>query len=359
MFRRTTHDQLTADITQARQLLAGIDPAAGELDDSAAEHLARIRTLVSAEPAVTAGKRTWWPARRQRQRRRVIITGIAVPALLAATGAGWALAAQPAASRVTNAVVCYSRPHLPLAGVSENAAGGSDNGVPPAVMCARQWAAGDVIPGVHRVPRVLAACAVPGLGDIGVFPDTSCQALDLPGVPAGFDTAARKFSALSNALAKGLTGTASAPRCASEPAASAYIRQTARRYGFGRWRIALPAVTEPGLCWQAQPDPVSHTIAVLPQPGVYAPGNGPAQIIQRVMDPLYSAGRCRAGRTPESTAAVVRELRARLRAAGYGNWTVTVVGLPTSVATPCYVSGGFTASRRVVDINSVGVGSGT
>lgn len=87
---------------------------------------------------------------------------------------------------------------------------------------------------------------------------------------------------------------------------------------------------------------------------MYAPGNGPARIIQQVMDPLYSTARCRAGSKPESTAAVSRELRTRLRAAGYGHWTVAVVGLPGSKSDPCYVTGGFSFSQRVVDINSVG-----
>ena len=356
MFRRTKPHHAIADVSDIRQLLADSDPAAGDLGATAPARLALIREQISREPAVTPDRRTWWPSRHQRQRRRVVITCIAVPALLAATGAGWALAAQPAASRVTAAVVCYSLPHLPQNGVSENAGGGADDGVAPAVMCARQWAAGDIIPGVHRVPHQLAACAVSRLGVIGVFPDTTCAALHLPVVPAGYDAAARRFFALSSALGTGLVGNGSRPRCVAEPAAASYIRQTARKHGFGSWRVILPAVVEPGLCWQAQEDPASHTISVVPQEGVYAPGNGPARIIQQVMDPLESTARCRAGSKPESTAAIRRELRTRLRTAGYGNWTVTVAGLPDSRSTPCYVLGGFSADRRVIYINSVGIG---
>jgi hypothetical protein len=40
-------------------------------------------------------------------------------------------------------VVCYSLPHLAQNGVSENAGGGTDDGVAPTVMCARQRAAGE------------------------------------------------------------------------------------------------------------------------------------------------------------------------------------------------------------------------
>jgi hypothetical protein len=356
MLRRTMQDQAIGDISEIRRLLAGTDPGAGELGATAPARLALIREQISTEPAVTPGRRTWWPSRHQRQRRRVVITCMAVPALVAATGAGWALAAQPAASRVTDAVVCYSLPHLPQNGADETGGGGADDGVAPTVMCARQWAAGEIVPGVHRVPRRLAACAVPSLGMIGVFPDTTCAALHLPDLPAGYITAARRFFALDRALGAGLVGSGSRPRCLSEPAAASYIRQTARKHGFASWRIILPAVVEPQLCWQAQADPASHTISVVPQDGVYARRNGPARIIQQVMDPLESTARCRAGSKPESTAAVIRELRTRLRTAGYGNWTVAVVGLPDSRSNPCYVTGGFSFSQRVVDINSIAWG---
>jgi hypothetical protein len=222
-------------------------------------------------------------------------------------------------------------------------------------MCAGQWAAGEIVPGIHRVPDRLAACAVTSLGVIGVFPDTTCAALRLPEVPAGYGSAAQRFFALARALEAGLVGSGSTPRCVSEPAAASYVRQTARKHGFASWRIILPAVAEPQLCWQAQADPAAHTISVVPQPGVYAPGNGPARVIRQVMDPLYSATRCRVGSKPESTAGVSRELRARLRTAGYGNWTVTVVGLPDSRSAPCYVTGGFSGNQPVIDINSVGI----
>jgi hypothetical protein len=345
--------QAAADISEIRQLLAGTDPVAGEQAATAGHRLALIRQQIRAQAAVPAGGRTWWPARRRRQRRRVVMTCIAVPALLAATGAGWVLAAQPAASRVTAAVVCYSGPHLPQAGVSEDFGGGSNDGESPARMCARQWAAGEIIPGIHQVPHRLAACAVPSLGLVGVFPDTSCAKLHLPDVPAGYELASRRYYALSRALTAGLVGAGSKPRCVSEPAAVSYVRLTARRYGFATWRIIPPTGVQPKLCWQAQPDPASHTISIDPQPGVYAPGNGPAEIIERVMDPLYSPARCRPGNKPESTAAISHELRTRLRQAGYGNWTVAVEGLPDSRSYPCYVTGGFTASKHVVYINSL------
>jgi hypothetical protein len=352
---RIRQDRAAADISVIRQMLTGTDPVAGELAESVPDRLALIREQIRAESAVTADGRTWWPTRHQRQRRRVVITCMAVPALLAATGGGWALAVQPAASRVTDAVVCYSLPHLPQRGVSESFGGGSDDGVAPTRMCAEQWAAGGIIPGVRRVPHRLAACALISLGMIGVFPDTTCATLHLPNVPAGYKLASRRFFALTRAL-NDLVGSGSKPRCVSEPAAAAYIRQAARKYGFASWRIIPPTAMQPKLCWQAQPDPASHTISIVPTPGMYAPGNGPAEVIQRVMDPLYSVTRCRPGGKPESTAAIIRELRTRLRQAGYGNWTVAVAGLPDSRSYPCYVSGGFSVNPRVVYINSIGIG---
>jgi hypothetical protein len=340
-------------IAEIQSLLAGTDPAAAQLTRAESARLSVLGAEVTAAPAPAGHGRTWWPARQYRQHRQVLLASIAVPALLAGTAAGWAIAASPAASQLTNAVVCYSLPHPPEKGISENAAGGTDSGVAPVAFCARQWAAGDVVPGVHRAPPRLAACAMPRLGDVGVFPDITCVALHLPPVPAGFVPATRTFTALQNALIDAMVGS-SHPRCVSEPAAVSDTRRIAAAYGSGRrWRIAQPKVVQPGSCWEAQADPVTHVINIFPQPGVYPPGNDPGRIVEQAMAPLYSQLRCRPGSKPESAAAIRRELLGRLLAAGFKGWKVMVVGEPASKLTPCYVLGGLQLNRTV-DINSLG-----
>ncbi len=338
-------------IAEIQSLLAGTDPAAAELTGAESAQLGLLGAEVTAAPAAASYRRTWWP---RRQYREVVVASIAVPVLLAGTAAGWVIAASPSPGQLTNAVVCYSLPHPPENGVSENAAGGTDSGIGPVLFCARQWAAGEVVSGVHRVPLHLAACAMPKLGDVGVFPDTSCAALHLPPVPAGFVSAVREFTALQNALIRGLLGSNSGPRCVSEPAAVSYTRRIAARYGSGRWRIIQPKVVLPGSCWQAQADPVTRVIDIFPQPGSYARGNEVARIVKQVMAPLYSQLRCRSGNKPESAAAIRRELLGRLLAAGFKGCKVAVVGEPASKLAPCYVSGGLSMTTRRADINSIG-----
>lgn len=57
MFRRFVQDQAIGDISEIRRLLAGTDPAAGELGATAPARLALIREQISTGPAVTAGGR--------------------------------------------------------------------------------------------------------------------------------------------------------------------------------------------------------------------------------------------------------------------------------------------------------------
>jgi hypothetical protein len=337
-------------IAEIQSLLAGTDPAAAELTAADSARLGLLGEQATAAPEAPGHGRTWWPARPYRRHRQVVITSIAVPALLAGTAAGWTIAAWPSPSQLTNAVVCYSLPHPPEKGVPEGGAGGTDPGIAPVAFCAQQWAAGEVVAGVHRVPRHLAACAMPNLGDVGVFPDTSCAALHLPPVTAGFIEAVRKFNALQKALTSGL-----ASHCLSQSAAAAATRRIAAAYGFGRWRIAQPTAAQPGSCWQAQAYPQTRVIDIFPQPGVYPRSNEVARIVEQVMAPLYSQLRCRSDKgKPESAAAIRSELLARLVAAGFKGWKVVVYGEPASKLTPCYVSAGPEMGVRIVPINSVG-----
>jgi hypothetical protein len=357
MFRKMTRAgaggsrSYAAGIVEVQSLLSGIDPAAAELTAAESARLSLLGEQVTAAPETPGHGRTWWPARQYRRHRQVVITSIAVPALLAGTAAGWVIAASPSPSQLTNAVVCYSLPHPPEKGVSETGAGGTDPGIAPVAFCAQQWAAGQVIAGVHRVPPHLAACAMPNLGDVGVFPDTTCMALHLPSVPAGFTEAVRKFNALQNALTS-----PAGSRCLSESAAMASARRIAAAHGFGRWRIVQPKTAQPELCWHAQAQPQTRVIDILPEQGVYPRSNEVAQIVEQVMAPLYSQRRCRPGSKLESAAAIRSELLTRLLAAGFKGWKVVVEGLPADNFAPCYVSGGLQTGVRIVDINSVGYG---
>lgn len=324
----------TAAVSDIQSLVGDADPAPAEFD--AVTQLAELRQrLTSTAPAPGRARarpnlRPWQPRRRN---RRVLIVSIAVPALLAATAAGWAIATTPA-SRVTGAVICYSLPHLPQRGSSESAAFGAGHGGPTA-MCARQWAAGQVVPGVRRVPSTLVACAHPSLGQVAVFPDTTCAALHLPPLPTGYARAARHLDALAAALRDGLIGHGSRLRCASEPEALSFTRQTAREHGFGHWRIVPPRRADiNSACWQAQANPGSHTIQIVQRPGTYP--RAIAQVERTIRATLsVPRGACRRGAAPQQAVTIISKLRVALRSAGEGNWKVVVTASATRQQ-PCY-----------------------
>jgi hypothetical protein len=331
MFSRPDFSGAVSDI---QALLGDASTTTADPDDATSSRLTRIRQAIIARPRTSGRGRTWWPDRPQRKRRRVVLGCIAVPALLGATAAGWAIAASPPANRLTSAVVCYSLPHLPEQGISESAAGGTDDGLSPTVFCARQWAAGQVAAGVHHVPASLAACANPGLGEVAVLPDTTCAAVHLPPLPADYDQAARQFDALDNALIDGLTGRGSQTRCVSEPAAVSFTRQALRSHGFGSWKIIAPQRASGAMCWQAQPAPATHTIQIVPQPGVYPPSVTRAeQVIRGTLS--VPAGTCRSGSAPEGAAITIRRLTTALQHAGDGTWKVTLQQ-PATRQLPCY-----------------------
>jgi hypothetical protein len=354
MFSRPDFSDAVRDI---ETLLGDAGTTTADLDDATSSQLTRIRQAIISGAPTSGPGRTWWPDRPRRKHRRVVLGCIAVPALLAATAAGWAIAAAPPASRLTSAVVCYTLPHLPEIGISEGAAGGADDGLPPTAFCARQWAAGQVVRGVHHVPATLAACANPALGEVAVFPDTSCAAVHLPPLPAGYDQAARQFEALDNTLIAGLTGTGSQIRCVSEPTAVSFTRQALRSHGFGSWKIIALQRAGGDLCWQAQPDPATHTIQIVPEPGVYPAGvTRVEQVIRTTLS--VPAGACRSGRVPESAAITIRRLATALQQAGDGRWQVTVQE-PATRQLPCYEQVQFPLGDHSVVLSPVAFAGST
>jgi hypothetical protein len=335
MFHKTPAGSDLADI---RDRLAGTDPAQGELDRDSIARLAGIGDRIGAQavmaPAHRRRERAWWPGRPAPRRRRAVITFVAVPALLAASAAGWAITHARTASQVTGGVACYAAPRFPSSAAIVSATGQS-----PATICAQIWAEG-AIPGRHgtRVPP-LVACVLPAGGAVGVFPDTSCADLRLQPLPGGYQRAAATFSA----LVRHLDVQFGRSKCVSEPQATAYARQALRASGLTGWRVTGYQPGPGTRCATFGADSESHTIFV-----TSAPGQG----VQAVQVPgLRPRSRCTAGNPPENTRVVLREFRAALRAAGYGQWKV-VVGYPDSRAQPCYGSVGYDPAHRTISLAS-------
>ena len=243
MFSRPDFDDAVSDITA---LLAEHAPAQADLDDDARARMRQIRQAITAQPQPPGRRRSWWPGRPVRRHRRAVITCVAVPAVLGATAAGWAIAASPPASYVTNQVICYTGRYLrgPLLDHSAGAFLTVSDGTPPTQVCARQWATGAVIgnPHSHMIPPLVACVLPPGRhpggvgnnGSVGVFPDTTCAKLKLAALPPGYDRAARRLFALDSHLRAG------ARRCMSLAATDQFVQAALRRYGYSTWRITHP-----------------------------------------------------------------------------------------------------------------------
>ena len=81
-------------------------------------------------------------------------------------------------------------------------------------------------------------------------------------------------------------------------------------------------------------DDATHTIQIVPQPGVYP--TSVARVEQVIRTTLsVPAGACRSGSAPENAAITIRKLVAALQRAGYGTWKVSLQQ-PTTRQLPCY-----------------------
>jgi hypothetical protein len=262
------------DVQDIQALLTAADPAGGPLEASSAARLAALRHRIdgagpspSASPSATRRRRAWRPGGAARHRRpKIVIACVAVPALAAATAAGWVIANDTPASHVAMNVWCWSSPQgagvggsvqLPATGQAATAA------------CAQQWAAGYMNPRVHTVPP-LVACSMGSFdgGSVGVYPDTTCRALHLRPVPSGYRQAARNFAALTNSLkADGLytDGLQAHPviRCWSAAKAAALTEQALQSNGFAGWRIVVRPFPRASSCAADAPDSASHTVLIL------------------------------------------------------------------------------------------------
>ena len=352
MFRNMT-TRTDTDIAAIRaDFFASADPAGGELDATAAARLAGIRQAITShvpaahgsEPSGRRPARSWRaPGRRLehpgQRRRRAVVAAVGIPVLLAATAAGWEIVNVRTATQVTDGVACYAAASL-HASTTVARASGQD----PASVCARYWADG-VITGKrsHNVPS-LVACVLPDGGAVGVFPGTTCAALHLQPLPAGYRQAARQFSALSAGLAAWFR----ASRCVHETVAVAHVKEALRQHGLRGWRVVGYKPMQrsiSGPCATFTAESRTHTIHVLPAFG---------QGVEAVTIPALNqpSSKCRPGRAPERATTVIRQLHAALRAAGYGQWKVVIVS-PASTAQPCYTAG-FDPAAHQVGLSSYG-----
>lgn len=354
MFSRPDFDREVADI----QALLG--STAGDAEGADQARLARIRDAITAQDRVPGRGRAWWPGRPRRRHRRLVITCVALPVLLGATAAGWAVAAGSSpAIRVAGIVLCAGSQKLDAHGYAVRS-----DGTSPMTLCTRAWAAGELTGHpVRPVPR-LVACAKPASrnpnyvsgGSVIVWPDTTCAAVHMSPLPAGYDQAARLLANLERYL-----GAGSHTACLSVPQADAYARAALARFDLTSWVVTNPwgSGPPPGFapagCWEAQADGSAFAVQVLPLPGRYTPtppaAVGPLQVMARALP--ANAARCARGVPPETAAAAGRVLRAALRQAGYGNWRVLVSQRTTAIR-PCYRWNWYSLPRHEVYITSQG-----
>ena len=298
MFAKT---RIRRDMADIRALLTECDPAASPLEASATVRLAVLghrlitegpgpeipdgraaaavangQTAAPMTPSAVAGKgRSWWPNHRERQRRRkIVITCVAVPALAAATAAGWVIASSQPADRLAANIVCFAS--------AREKAGGNvvvpATGQAPTAVCAQLWASGVVITGHRSVPRRLAACSF-GESDGGtsaVFPDTTCAAEHLPPLPPGYQAAASQFVRLEKALnADGISPQewlSNPPtRCVSKEAGIAYAQRALQRSGLTGWQIVVGKFSPQARCAYAEATSSTHSVRVFG--GAVGPGH--------------------------------------------------------------------------------------
>ena len=348
MTSRNPDDEAIQDI---RALLSAADPAAERMSDAERDRLGQTRaaiTTASREQRDRQGMRKstqpWRPGRPLR-RRRLIITAITVPVLLAATAAGWAASLSPAALRVAPDVACFSTasaasPHSIYMTASRGQA--------PTALCAKFWASGALAgrrPGHYPVPR-LAACALRahgetqfgGSGMVGVFPDTTCARLHLAPVPAGYSAAARAVSALKRTVERDVN----VQRCLSQATIVADANRALARYRMTGWKVTYPFGTSlparwkgHAVCWGAQVNSAAAAIQAYPSVK-QAPMGAAATIIDHALQ--VPAARCVAGRPPQNPATALDQVRTAWRRAGHPSWTlhITFTGPAARRSAPCY-----------------------
>lgn len=323
--------RFSADAADIRSLLAGTDPAADTPGAETSGRLSRIRDGITSTDSAAAQStqkarmtRAWWPNLpvRRRQRRTIVIYAV-IPALLAVTGAAWAVTSS--SSTPSGNVFCYSSASLHPSGILGGVVSKDQT---PVAFCASKWAIGAVTgdPHSHTVPP-LVACVAPAA--IGVFPHTTCAALGLQPLSARYLRAAQHLATLSAYLARRIN----LSTCMAEPRAAEIARQALTRYGYHGWRVTGYRPDPVAECATMGVNNANHTVFLIGLPGPNSPGARYDAVFQRLN------AHCTPGSKPVSARKLIRGMLAALRAEGYPGWTVVVSGAPTSRKQPCYTIG--------------------
>jgi hypothetical protein len=347
MAPRVPDDDTIQDI---RGLLSAADPAADRSTDADAGRLRQIRASVMTprgakrdRRAARKASRPWRPG--PLRRRPLIVTAIAVPVLLAATGAGWLISLSPAALRVSPDVLCYA---ASTAASSRETLLTASRGQSPTAVCAQAWATGSLLglhPGHYPVPR-LVACALPaarerafgGMGTAGVFPDTTCARLHLAPLPAGYAAAARAVSALQRVVEHEVN----VPQCQSRATVVAEANRALSRFRLTGWKVTYPFGTSlparwKGLraCWSAQVNSAAAAIQAYPSIKEAPPGWATTIVTRGLQVP---AAQCAAGRPPQSEAETRDRIQSAWQHAEHRGWTlrITFASPRASYSDPCY-----------------------
>jgi hypothetical protein len=160
--------------------------------------------------------------RRSRRRRWVAMT--LIPAALVAAAATYA--ATRSADDVADGVGCYAEPRLDADTLVT-----SSDGRDPVTICSEKWASLTV-----TSPPPMVACSM-GSG-VGVFPSDDpglCARLGLEPLPAGYISAAQKFSSMRDDMIRRIVQ----ERCVAESEGERIARSVLDQHGFSDWTIRL------------------------------------------------------------------------------------------------------------------------
>ena len=204
------------------------------------------------------------PARERPARRRLrrpVVIAVAMLAVAAATGAGWALT--HGSARETTAVDCW------INGVTTVIDATSGD---PAADCAAIWPA--------PVPKLQAYDD--GLGGVVVIP--ASQKPDAGWTPIQSQDVA--LIELQESFDDHIDGLSSG--CFSAAAATTFAQRQLDRLGFAGWSVHVRPASQTGqLCYWAFPEPEAKTVTVLGSPGDQAGRpNWPPRQLAAVLRPL-------------------------------------------------------------------------
>lgn len=204
---------------------------------------------------------------------------------------------------MTSGVGCYASANL-HADVDVTAATGGE----PTALCAQDWTSGPLharLAAGAPVPS-LTACVLPQGGAVGVFPETTCQALGLEPLPPDYTARAKQFAALRDDLRDRFA----AQTCLPVTEGVQIVREALARHGFARWTVTSGQDGPGTPCAAFSPDSEHHNITVV---GQVSPA-----FVATIEEALTKVnGTCHAGTSPADTAtasnAVSRATRPRLR----------------------------------------------